>query len=557
MYLKKLTIRNEKTGKRIREIHFRKGLNLITNTDNLDNESNSFGKSTVLKSIDFCLGAKVKEMYDNSSKSYDNTIMGDFLYNNEISFELVIECAEHIHTICRRFLIVKKRNGDDEKKTKIHWDGYEITLTELTGNLKAIFFGDREKSPSFRELIKKFLRTDTNSLGDALKFYYGNDKINGRSIHDRLFLSNSADIISEEKRLNILNKKGNTEIIYLNNRYSSITELECNLKNLTTSMVEPKEIINEFFKENTPSKEFDEYKDLLDKRNKYIQEVLFIETEIDNIKYSINKYSNDTSDINVSLVKSLYEEMKIYNSSLNKTFEETLKFHNSAVSHRVKFLKDSLLLKTKELLKTKNIEKAFNEKLDGLYILKENKTLEEYVKFSDRNIQILAEIKQLTSVLSEWKSLEKEMSAIDQQLMALNISQNENQNLKHFNTIFKKYTNTVYKEEVWVNDRTNEGPYKLEDLTEIGTGKEKGIITLFDLAYISFIDELNIIAPKFAATDIFEPSDEPTIKEIFDIANSLDGQLIIPVIRDKVKFYKNYETYIILELSKDDKFFKY
>lgn len=57
MFIKKLII--EGTSGIIRDIEFKKGLNLIlddTPSDNIRATGNNVGKTTVLKLIDFCLG---------------------------------------------------------------------------------------------------------------------------------------------------------------------------------------------------------------------------------------------------------------------------------------------------------------------------------------------------------------------------------------------------------------------------------------------------------------------------------------------------------------------
>ncbi|TGZ99982.1 DUF2326 domain-containing protein, partial [Rodentibacter pneumotropicus] len=45
-------------------------------------------------------------------------------------------------------------------------------------------------------------------------------------------------------------------------------------------------------------------------------------------------------------------------------------------------------------------------------------------------------------------------------------------------------------------------------------------------------------------------------EKLFDLANSLNGQLIFPVIFDKIeKIYSHVKEYIVLELSSKNRFF--
>lgn len=72
MYLKKLTIKTPTNV--IREMDFKAGLNLIIdNTDDVSSKStgNNVGKTTVLKLIDFCLGADANIIYTDTENNKD------------------------------------------------------------------------------------------------------------------------------------------------------------------------------------------------------------------------------------------------------------------------------------------------------------------------------------------------------------------------------------------------------------------------------------------------------------------------------------------------------
>ena len=93
MFLKSLTISSG--DKIIREITFRKGINLIVDeTPETDSKAtgNNVGKTTVLKLIDFCLGAESKIVYiDPESKRDVYALVRDFLINNEVLITLTLK----------------------------------------------------------------------------------------------------------------------------------------------------------------------------------------------------------------------------------------------------------------------------------------------------------------------------------------------------------------------------------------------------------------------------------------------------------------------------------
>jgi len=89
MFLKSLTISNDK--KVIRKIEFRKGINLIIDESEEQITGNNVGKTTVLKLIDFCLGASPKNIYvDPESKRQEYQLVKDFLIENEVLITLIL-----------------------------------------------------------------------------------------------------------------------------------------------------------------------------------------------------------------------------------------------------------------------------------------------------------------------------------------------------------------------------------------------------------------------------------------------------------------------------------
>ncbi len=89
MFLKPLTISS--LSKIIRKIDFRKGINLIVDESEGHITGNSVGKTTVLKLIDFCLGANPKTIYeDPESKKEIYKLVKDFLTENNVLITLCI-----------------------------------------------------------------------------------------------------------------------------------------------------------------------------------------------------------------------------------------------------------------------------------------------------------------------------------------------------------------------------------------------------------------------------------------------------------------------------------
>lgn len=94
MFLKSLTITHG-DGAIIRDIRFHGGLNLIVDETPVisgKETGNNVGKTTVLKLIDFCLGAKAKGIYsDHENKRNEYKLVKDFLVDNKVYISLTLK----------------------------------------------------------------------------------------------------------------------------------------------------------------------------------------------------------------------------------------------------------------------------------------------------------------------------------------------------------------------------------------------------------------------------------------------------------------------------------
>ena len=166
MFLKSLTISSP--TKIIREIRFRMGINLIIDESEGQITGNSIGKTTVLKLIDFCLGANPKIIYEDPESRKDiYKLVKDFLVENNVLITLCItenlddENAQ-IAIIERNFLsrnkIIRKINGENYTE-----DEFEPKLTEL-------FFPDHTaQKPTFRQIISHNIRYKDLNISNTLK----------------------------------------------------------------------------------------------------------------------------------------------------------------------------------------------------------------------------------------------------------------------------------------------------------------------------------------------------------------------------------------------------
>ena len=104
--------------------------------------------------------------------------------------------------------------------------------------------------------------------------------------------------------------------------------------------------------------------------------------------------------------------------------------------------------------------------------------------------------------------------------------------------------------------------YELSNLnSNIGAGKKKGLMSAYDLAYLSFANELKLKRPMFVLHDRIEDIHSNQLESLMNLVNSDNfvGQYIVSVLSGKFKeenLNKLLEENKIIELSPHEKLFK-
>nr|NJM04848.1 hypothetical protein [Desulfobacula sp.] len=167
MFLKNLEIK--KNDEIIRNILFRKGINLIvdeTSPDRKTSSGNSVGKTTVLRLIDYCLDGTGKNLYIDPEFKTHNHIIESFIKENNVVIKLVLvddlddEMSERV-TIERNFLTYTK------KIQKINNEDYGNK--EFSRKLKELIFKTDSEQPTFKQLKSKNIRDEKNKLINTIR----------------------------------------------------------------------------------------------------------------------------------------------------------------------------------------------------------------------------------------------------------------------------------------------------------------------------------------------------------------------------------------------------
>ncbi|KHL97008.1 hypothetical protein QW71_03560 [Paenibacillus sp. IHB B 3415] len=571
MLIDRLIVRKTQLGNEIiRDISFNlKGLSLIVdNTSDLAEDSgNNVGKTTVIKIIDLCLGAKsVRSLYYDVDTKSENLEIKKFLADHKVEAELIL---------------IDQKNGEKNKKFSIIRqlfnngkriiNGKEHTQGEFWSELKSILFNLKEDNPTLRQLISKFVRVNDTTSESMIK-YLGNNTSNDTydTIYLFLFRIIRDDLLSEKDSLSSSLKECETKIkLYQHDDNISSLDileqrkqlLESELNDLTTKR-------KNFDYMETYKDELKNKREIIASINEVEREMQLLNFEVKQINTNIQKLENEKSNINTKQINYIYNEAEAYIGTVDKTFEDLLKFHNKMIQNRIDFVREQFSTKSKrfEILESKRDELLEQNKHLTIDLLDEG-MLEELNSINNKIEKLIlekGEINQSIKILEGAETLKdtlhEKIKLINQQLDPNNI----NEIIRKFNVYFADYCEKLYGEKylfVYNNKWKEQKKFPVSlDLFKgnVGTGMKKGIIVAFDLAYIKFAEEMNISSPKFVIHDKLENTHINQLKTIFDLCQEINGQYIVPILRERVDKIDStlIEECKVLELSKENKFFK-
>jgi len=569
MYIKELTI-EKANGEVIREIPFHKGLNLIIDQTPIENgkeTGNNVGKTTVLKLIDFCFGAKARDIYtDQENQRNEYKLVKDYLISNGILITLSL--IENINdkntkqTIIERNFLARKNKVQRINGQNLTDDEYEECLTSL------LFPGHYNKKPTFRQIISHNIRYSDLSLTNTLKIL---DRYTRDDEYETLYLFLFGCNFENGDTKQILRTQIDLEEKFKNRLEAEQTKsaYEAALSLLMSDIEElesKKGLIN-------ISPEFEKELDELNTTKYKINELTYSIGNLELKKSLINEASmqiNSTeTKIDLVQLKQIYEQATSLASGIQKTFEQLVKFHNAMIASKIKFitkdlpeLENQILNSKDELKKLLDEEKIQNRKItqsnsfDDLEVII-GKLNEKYQKIGEYENKI----SQIKATEVKLANLNKDLADIDNTLFSedykLEVQAQVNKFNKHFSTVSSELYDEKYA--IKVDEKVTKGR-KIYEFTAFNTnfssGKKQGEITCFDLAYTLFADEEGIPCLHFLLNDKKELMHDNQLLRISEFADRNDIQFVTAILQDKLPEELNKEKNIIIKLSQDDKLFR-
>ncbi len=565
MFIKSLSITSG--AKVIREIEFHKGLNLIVDESEHQITGNGVGKTTVLKLVDFCLGANPKHIYvDHETKKQEYKLVKDYLIENKILITLVLtddldKGTEDI-VIQRNFLprkeLVRTINGD------------QLTEDEFELRLGRILFPQHHASkPTFRQIISHNIRYKDESINNTLKtldpytldaeyetlylFLFGCEFTKGNSKQEILTKIRQEDTYKSRLEKNQTKTAYETALSLINNDIEELNKVKGSFN------------LNENFEKD------------LDKLNQVKYEVNKISSIIgklnirkDLIKETEAELKSSKSNIDLRQLEIIYEQATSKITTIQKSFSDLVSFHNTMVEEKVKFITKELPALEKSLLENSNILKR---------LLTEEKRLASEISKSDSFEElekVIAEltekyrkkgeyeniIQQLSEVDSNLKEFNKQLSEIDNELFSDTFEQIVKTQLNKFNKHFASISNELYGEQYAVKydiitNAKGQRLYKFSAFNaNMSSGKKQGEISCFDIAYTLFADDENIPCLHFLLNDKKELMHDNQLVKIAEFVNKNNIQFIASILKDKLPGEINKEEYFVVKLSQSDKLFR-
>lgn len=569
MFLKSLIIKKE--NENIRNIKFHKGLNLIideTPSDDTKATGNNIGKTTVLKLIDFCLGAKQSIIYsDTETKKDEYKLVKEFLQDNNVV--IILTLVENLDDENSKKIVIE-RNFLSGKKAIRLINGEYIKDKDFEKTLLSyIFPNHKAEKPTFRQIISHNIRFKDENINNTLKTL---NSFSSDAEYETLYLfllgcnfdqgAKKQEILAKIKQEKIykdrLEKKQtkNAYEVALSILENEIEELE-NKKNSLN--------INPNFEQDL--ERLNQVKYFL---NRESSKVTNLKIRRDLINDSKNEILENKSDIDLKQLRAIYEQATDKIDSLQKTFDDLVHYHNNMVLKKVKFITeelpdlekqiDTVEINIKKLLEE---EKSLTEKIAKSDSFSQ---LEEIIATINEKYRQKGEYENIISQLTEAeKNLEQynnELNVLDKKLFSDEFEENLKKQINIFNRYFSTVSNELYGERYALKydkiiNKNGQQLFKFSSFnTNLSSGKKQGEILCFDLAYTIFADEQNIPTLHFLLNDKKELMHDNQLIKVAEFLQDRDIQLVISILKDKLPNELNKDKYFIVKLSQNNKLFK-
>lgn len=570
MFLKLLRIETE--DEVLRELHFHKGINLIvddtptsTNDTNELKTGNNVGKTTVLKLIDFCFGAKAKNIYtDPENERQDYELVKNFLIDYKVVITLVLK--EDLDDDDSDEIVIR-RNFLSRNKVLRQVNDKNCTEDEFEEQIRMLLFPDvTEGKPTLRQLLSHNIRYSDESIGHTLKVLnrYTKD-VEYETLYLYLF---GCKFEGGQKKQELLTKIGQ-EISFkerlekkqTKNAYEAALALvEREIQNLNEKKANLN--INENYEEDLAH-----YTQIKYEKNKTAELISNLEIRMNIIVETQRDMEHEMSDIDLQQLRQIYFQAGTQFEKIQHTFEELVTYHNKMVAEKIRFISKELPeLNSKITDERKRLDTLCEEEREYATIVAQGDTFAELEKLIEELNEKYRQKGEYESIISQMEDVDtnikqyrEELDEIDQKIFTDDFEDTVKNQINKFNVFFSEVSKKLYGETYAIKYETEinkkqQKMYKFSTFNaNMSSGKKQGEILCFDLAYIQFADSEKMPCVHFLLNDKKELVHDNQLVNVMDYVSDKNVQFVASILKDKLPDKLRKEEFYVIELSQDNK----
>lgn len=570
MFLKLLRIETE--DEVLRELHFHKGINLIvddtptsTNDTNELKTGNNVGKTMVLKLIDFCFGAKAKNIYtDPENERQDYELVKNFLIDYKVVITLVLK--EDLDDDDSDEIVIR-RNFLSRNKVLRQVNDKNCTEDEFEEQIRMLLFPDvTEGKPTLRQLLSHNIRYSDESIGHTLKVLnrYTKD-VEYETLYLYLF---GCKFEGGQKKQELLTKIGQ-EISFkerlekkqTKNAYEAALALvEREIQNLNEKKANLN--INENYEEDLAH-----YTQIKYEKNKTAELISNLEIRMNIIVETQRDMEQEMSDIDLQQLRQIYFQAGTQFEKIQHTFEELVTYHNKMVAEKIHFISKELPeLNSKITDERKRLDTLCEEEREYATIVAQGDTFAELEKLIEELNEKYRQKGEYESIISQMEDVDtnikqyrEELDEIDQKIFTDDFEDTVKNQINKFNVFFSEVSKKLYGETYAIKYETEinkkqQKMYKFSTFNaNMSSGKKQGEILCFDLAYIQFADSEKMPCVHFLLNDKKELVHDNQLVNVMDYVSDKNVQFVASILKDKLPDKLRKEEFYVIELSQDNK----
>lgn len=553
----------------MREVVFHQGANLIVDAFDSDRH-NKVGKTTFLKLIDVLLGANGRDrLYKDDETNSVNEELRDIIKEKRVVGEMTLVNSLERPSNHKVELMVELF-----PRGRYFFDDEKVSATKYRELLGDTLFAVGSSKPTFRQLIKSFVRISLS--GDDYSFLRTLTRasnVDYRAVYNYLFDISDSEL---DARLAELNR----ELYKLKEsakqfkRFAGIKDEE-QLAQVGVALERECQRVESRLDDVLDADEFKANREAIEEaRNRYAElrsDLAEIEFKIGRNAESIERAKKEAAkQADLSLSRSFYDEVCSLIPSVNKTFEEMVEFNRALCENEITYFQEvGAELELERASAQAKLVDFSAENLRYLSLL-DGEAMTEYEVLLEECMRLRQEMGRNSEVLSTLHGYDGRMKELESQIASLSEGGEERESsvsshqdmMNSFNSYFTPMANDVNGERpiLTYSTATNKFPVAITDLNGSSTGTRKSLLAVYDLSYQEFAIANRIEVPRFVVQDVVENVEGEDLKKIIDIANGIDSQFIVAVLKEKLDSSRipqeAQDAMCILKLSKRDKLFQ-